>query len=97
VNNSHDFDKMTTNQKLESLNNSLAELRHLLSGLVASNGLEDWVDLNTAMQMTGLKKSTLYKMRKENKISHSSISGKHVFLRKSDLVSLLNEHEKMRE
>lgn len=88
---------MTTNQKLESLNSSISELRDLLSGLVASNGLDDWVDLKTAMQISGLKKSTLYKLRKQHKISHSSIAGKHVFLRRSDLVTLLNEHEKTRE
>ena len=88
---------MTTDEKLLTLNASIVEMRSLLLDMAASNGLEDWVDLKTAMKITGLSKSTLYHLRKQNKISQSSITGKDVFLRRSDLVSLLNEREKMRE
>jgi len=91
-----DFDKMTTDQKLESLNNSLAELRHLLSGLVASNGLEDWVNQKDTESLTGLGKSSLYNLRQRGDITSSTFTGKEVFYRKSSLVRYLDKREKMK-
>lgn len=56
--------------------------------------LGDWVDENTAIAISGLKKSSLFALRKAGKLTSSTISAKGVFYRRSDFERLLNDNEK---
>lgn len=58
-----------------------------------SNSIGDWVDEKTIKRITGLGKTTLYQLRKENKISYSTIAGKSVFYRISDFENILRQNE----
>lgn len=85
----------------EDLNNSfqstLLMLQQKLSVLeeilLSNQSVGDWIDEETAKRLTGLGKSTLYKLRKEGKITSSRLSKRKVFYRLSDLSRLLDENE----
>lgn len=83
---------------LESIDMLLNNLLNQISVIVPERITigDDWVDQETIMKLTGLGKTKLYELRKQNKISYSSIGEKAVFYRLSDFVELLNINEKNR-
>ncbi len=54
----------------------------------------DWITENQAVKLTNLSKSTFLILRKEGKLTSSSISGKANFYRLSQIKELLEENEK---
>ncbi len=56
----------------------------------------DWISENEAVELTNLSKSTFLILRKEGKLTSSSISGKANFYRLSQIKELLEENEKNR-
>ncbi|MBL1232465.1 MAG: hypothetical protein COA31_007090 [Flavobacteriales bacterium] len=56
----------------------------------------DWITENQAVELTNLSKSTFLILRKEGKLTSSSISGKANFYRLSQIKELLEENEKNR-
>ena len=56
----------------------------------------DWITENQAVELTNLSKSTFFILRKEGKLTSSSISGKAHFYRLSQIKELLEENEKNR-
>ena len=56
----------------------------------------DWISETEAVELTNLSKSTFLILRKEGKLSSSSISGKANFYRLSQIKELLEENEKNR-
>lgn len=56
----------------------------------------DWTTENEAVGLTNLSKSTFSILRKEGKLTCSSISGKANFYRLSQIKELLDENEKNR-
>lgn len=59
-----------------------------------SESLDDWIDETTVRHLTGLGKSTLYKLRQAGKLTSSRFGERKVFYRKSDLKKLLDKNEK---
>jgi hypothetical protein len=84
--------------KMESIESLLNAINRQLSIRVTEKNTigDDWVDQDTIMKLTGLGRTKLYELRKENKISSSTICGKDVFYRLSDFKKLLNTNEKNR-
>lgn len=87
---------MTTEERIELIYEDIQQLSEQLAAIAAPKALDDWISQKQAEQLTGLSKSTLYAMRKQDLLSHSTFTGKEVFYRKSDLVSYLNRQEKNR-
>lgn len=56
----------------------------------------DWISENEAVELTKLSKSTFLILRKEGKLTSSTISGKANFYRLSQIKELLEENEKNR-
>lgn len=56
----------------------------------------DWISETEAVELTNLSKSTFLILRKEGKLTSSSISGKANFYRLSQIKELLEENEKNR-
>ncbi|MCB0410603.1 MAG: hypothetical protein KDD29_10320 [Flavobacteriales bacterium] len=56
----------------------------------------DWISEKEAVELTNLSKSTFLILRKEGKLTSSSISGKANFYRLSQIKKLLEENEKNR-
>lgn len=82
-------------EQLTQLQGQVAELLHLVQKMaITNNPLGDWVNTRNAMLITDLSASSLYKLRASGKLSESSLSGKAVFYRISDLTRILNENEK---
>ena len=84
--------------KMESIESLLNGINRQLSIRVTEKNAigDDWVDQDTIMRLTGLGRTKLYELRKENKITSSTIAGKEVFYRLSDFIKLLNTNEKNR-
>lgn len=76
------------------LNNLLNQISVIVPERLAIDS--DWVDQETIMKLTGLGKTKLYELRKQNKISYSTIGEKAIFYRLSDFAKLLNRNEKNR-
>ncbi|HEX8515177.1 MAG TPA: hypothetical protein VF868_03180 [Bacteroidia bacterium] len=55
-----------------------------LSGFDRNSIGDDWVDQKTIMKLTGLGKTKLYELRRDNMITYSCIGSKGVFYRLSD-------------
>ena len=87
---------MTTDEKLQTLNTSISEMRSLLLDIAVSKGLEDWVSQKQAERITGLGKTSLYTLRKEGRITFSKFSDKKLFYRRSDLIRYLDMQEKLK-
>lgn len=64
----------------------------LMQKAQTENLLGDWVDEDTVIALTGLKKTRLYQLRVEGKIESSTLGGKAVFYRLSDFKALLNKN-----
>ena len=85
----------------ESTLDSLQATVHYLKGLIEQlitnqHKVEDWINETDAMKISGLSRGTLLKLRKEGKLSSSTLSGKQNFYRISDFKKLLDLNEQMR-
>ena len=63
---------------------------------IENKELNGWVSEAEARRVTGLSRSQLLKMRKEGKLSESSLSVKTPWYKISDFIKLLEENEKKR-
>jgi hypothetical protein len=75
-------------EKVDLLLKSLSDI------IVERQCIGDWLTEEQAIKLTGLKKSTLYIMRKDGTITSSTITGKSVYYRRSDFEHLLEINEK---
>jgi hypothetical protein len=64
------------------------------SAIQIQQSIGDWIDEKSAQRLTGLKKSSLFNLRKSGKIRFSRLTERKVFYSKSDLEKLLNDNEK---
>lgn len=86
----------------ESIDERLSALEQLLNELnkkvncllIAQDYMGGWIKQEDIMKLTGLGKTTLYKLRKDNEITSSTIAERGVFYRLSDFEKLLNKNEK---
>jgi hypothetical protein len=53
----------------------------------------DWISEKSAMRLTGLSRTSLFRLRNANKLTSSKLKEKRIFYRKSDLERLLNKNE----
>lgn len=87
---------MTTEEKIETIYEHVCKMREQLTTIAAAKAMDDWISQKQAEQLTGLSKSTLYAMRRQGLLTHSTFTGKEVYYRRSDLIRFLNMQEKMR-
>jgi hypothetical protein len=92
---------MNTEQKDENLEARLDALEDLLfsinqklnTAITQNENIGGWLKEKDIIRITGLKKSSLYTLRRKNKITSSSIAERGVFYRLSDFEKLLNKNE----
>ncbi|MBL7889709.1 MAG: hypothetical protein JNL24_09155 [Bacteroidia bacterium] len=95
MNQSHEL--MIVQQRLAMIEMQMKEAISLLNAMMNErNAIGEWVDEETAMRVTGLSKSSLYELRKANRISYSTISGRPKHYRLKDFENILNENERLR-
>ena len=88
---------LNNDSKLDSLQAAVFYLKELVEQLITSqHKIEDWVNEKEAMKITGLSRGTLLKLRKDGRITSSTISGKQNFYRISDFKKLLDLNEQAR-
>ncbi|MGP8216421.1 MAG: helix-turn-helix transcriptional regulator [Bacteroidia bacterium] len=81
--------------KLSALISKVDGLQILVERILSENNNQSgYVTEARAKEITGLSKSTLYKLRKNFKIGSSSFGGRDVYYKLSDLEALLKENEK---
>jgi len=81
--------------QLKGVQEELSDIKALLvQKSVADKSLGDWIPEHLAIELSGLKKSSLFEMRKAGRLKYSTISGKGVFYRKSEFEKILNTNEK---
>jgi len=86
------MEEQEMHKRLLAVEELLLEIKETME---TNKELDDWIDERSTQQITGLKKSTLYKLRKLGKITSSRLGKPKVFYRKSDITKLLNENEKL--
>ncbi len=92
---------MNTEQKDENLEARLDALEDLLfsinqkldTALTQNANIGGWLKEEDIIRITGLGKTSLYNLRRKNKITSSSIAERGVFYRLSDFEKLLNKNE----
>jgi predicted DNA-binding transcriptional regulator AlpA len=87
---------MTTEERIELIYEDIRLMSEQLAAIADSKALNDWISQKQAEQITGLSKSTLYAMRKQDLLTHSTFTGKEVYYRRSDLIRYLDKQEKLR-
>lgn len=84
-------------ERLNRLELMIADMKRSINTnnapLQQSIDLGEWMDAETTMRVTNLGRTTLYKLRKENKISCSKIAGRGIFYKKKDFERLLKANE----
>ena len=75
------------------LENKLDAVLNKLDEKNTDQTIGDWLPEAVVMRLTGLSKSTLFRLRTECKLTSSTLKTKKVFYRKGDLVKLLNKNE----
>ena len=83
-------------ETLEALCVQMHEINRSIALLTNTIGLDDWVPQKEAEKLTGLSKSTLYSLRKQNELTYSTFTGKKIFYRRSNLIRFLDKREKMK-
>jgi hypothetical protein len=79
--------------KLEALENRLDILQQLLEkALVEKTAIGDWISEKQVRQLTGLGRTTLRNLRQEGRVRCSTIAGKAIWYRLSDIEKMLNEN-----
>ncbi|MGP8216405.1 MAG: helix-turn-helix transcriptional regulator [Bacteroidia bacterium] len=81
--------------KLSALISKVDGLQVLVERILSEhNNQSGYVTEERAKEITGLSKSTLYKLRKAGRVASSSFGGRDVYYKSSDLETLLKENEK---
>jgi hypothetical protein len=81
--------------KFEALVAKVDALHNLVETLLAEkNNLAGYISQEDAEKLTGLSKSTLYKLRKRGELLSSSFGGRDVYYKRSDMEALLRKNEK---
>lgn len=81
--------------RIKQIEESLRELKKLIATLnTESNSIGDWLTEEEVLRITKLGKTTLYNLRRAGQLTQSTISGKNVYYRKSELERILNTNEK---
>lgn len=81
-------------EMLKALQVSVNKNTEMLEKLVKGNlKFDDWITEAQAQKVSGLSRSTLLKLRKEGKLTVSTLSGKQNFYRMSDLQRLIDNNE----
>jgi hypothetical protein len=89
--------KAANDNVLEIVQAQLSDLKKLVEQLVKNPlRIDDWITEIEAIQVSGLSRATLFKLRKEGTISSSTLSGKQNFYRLSDFKKLLELNERKR-
>ena len=82
---------------MESLYDTIQYLKNLLEEKINQvTSIGEWIPEYEAMRISGLSRGTLLKLRKQGKLSSSTLSGKQNFYRVKDFEQLLNENEQLR-
>lgn len=82
-------------KSLRAIESSIAQLKLLIENWkTVETAIGDWIPEDEVLRISQLGKTSLYNLRKSGKLSSSTISGRGVFYRKSDLERLLNNNEK---
>jgi hypothetical protein len=80
--------------RLIAIEKSISQLKQLIEDLKSEEqSIGDWLPEEEVVRISGLGKTSLYNLRKSGQLSSSTISGRGVFYRKSDLENLLNKNE----
>ena len=80
--------------RLDALENLLLSINQKLDTVLAENAnIGGWLKEEDIIRITGLGKTSLYNLRRKNKITSSSIAERSVFYRLSDFEKLLNKNE----
>jgi hypothetical protein len=80
--------------RLRAIEESIAQVKQLIESLQSEEGkIGDWLSEDDTMRLSGLGKTTLYNLRRAGQLSSSTISGRGVFYRKSELENILNKNE----
>jgi len=84
-----------TEAKLQALHDKVDNLTSMLQNLLSESKAigTDWISEQRVFSLTGLSRSSLFYLRREGKLTSSSIGKKAVFYRLSDIERLLNENE----
>jgi hypothetical protein len=75
------------------LENKLDAILNKLDEKNPDEAIGDWLPEIVVMRLTGLSRSTLFRLRNECLLTSSTLKSKKVFYRKSDLEKLLNKNE----
>ena len=80
--------------KLDALQASMNTIAEMLLKMQKNKvAFGDWVSEQDLIDIIGLKKSSLLKLRNEGKITFSTITGKQKYYRLSDFKKLLDKNE----
>lgn len=88
---------MMVQQRLNTIEMQMKEALSLLNTLVVErNTIGEWMDEESVMRITGLSKSSLYELRRKNRITSSTISGKAKFYKLKDFEKILTKNENLK-
>jgi predicted DNA-binding transcriptional regulator AlpA len=80
---------------LQDLTEQLATKVEMLR-LSREHSIGDWLPEREVLRITGLGRTTLYNLRNDGKISSSTISGKGLWYRMTDIEKIINANEQNR-
>jgi|GEM_PF-3041145 hypothetical protein len=79
---------------IEQMCEQMQEIHRMISVIAADTlCFGEWITEAQARAITGLKKTSLYRLRADGKIIGSTIAGKGVFYLRSSFEQLLNENK----
>lgn len=88
---------MVLEEQVHVLEHKVDQILHILNSKhQLGEVFGDWISEAEVMELTSLSKTTLLTLRKQGKLSSSSISGKANYYRMSQIRELLDENEKNR-
>lgn len=83
--------------RIKALENLLHRIDVKIERALTENAsIGGWLKEEDVIRITGLGKTSLYNLRRKNKITSSSIAQRGVFYRLSDFEKLLNRNEQKR-
>lgn len=86
-------DSQKVEDRLLNLELVIMDLKEqLLHRQLQEESIGEWLSEDRIMKITGLGKTSLYKLRKECKVSYSTIMGKGVFYKLADFERLLKKN-----
>lgn len=86
-----EFDKIL--EKLSGIEEKLDAISNKIDYKETDQTIGEWISEKQAIKLTGLSRSTLYRLRKDDEVSSSKLKEKKNYYRKSDMNRLLNKNE----